>query len=85
MIGTMSRKHPVLINRLSRLMGERRVSMQEVARATGLSYTTVFQLYHDRSTRYDKDTLDSLCSYFGVGIEHILEWTPAPTPQQSES
>jgi len=81
----MNQTHAVLTNRLSRLMGERRVSMLAVARATGLSYTTVFQLYHDRSTRYDKDTLDSLCSYFGVGIEHILEWTPAPTPPQSES
>ncbi len=85
MTATMNQTQPVLTNRLSRLMGERRVSMLAVARATGLSYTTVFQLFHDRSTRYDKATLESLCAYFGVGLEHILEWTPAPTPPQPEA
>ena len=68
----------MLKNRLSRLMGERRASIQDVARATGLSYTTVFQLYHDKTTRYDKETLDRLCNYFSVGLEQILEWTPDP-------
>jgi putative transcriptional regulator len=82
-IATIHGTQPVLTNRLSRLMGDRRLSIQDVARATGLSYTTVFQLYHDRSTRYDRDTLDRLCTYFGVGIEQILEWTPT-APEQTE-
>ena len=64
----------MLVNRLSRLMGARRLSIQDVATATGLSYTTVFQLYHDKSTRFDRETLDRLCAYFGVGLGDILEW-----------
>ena len=72
----------MLINRLSTLMGARRVSMQDVARATGLNYTTVFQLYHDKSNRFDRQTLDALCKYFGVGLGEILEWQPGEPPAQ---
>ena len=66
----------MLVNRLSTLMGQRRLSIQDVARDTGLHYTTVFQLYHDRSNRFDRETLDRLCRYFGVGLGELLEWAP---------
>ena len=85
MIATIPITKRVLTNRLSRLMGERRLSIQDVARDTGLSYTTVFQLYHDRSTRYDKETLDRLCNYFGVGVEQIFEWQPESNPAPTDS
>jgi putative transcriptional regulator len=75
----------MLINRLSRLMGERRQSIQDVASATGLSYTTVFQLYHDKSTRYDRETLDRLCNHFGVGLDGVFEWVPAADVQTVEA
>jgi putative transcriptional regulator len=65
----------VLTNRLSRLMGERRASVQDVTRATGLAYKTVADLYHARSTRIDLHTLDALCRYFRVGPEQIFEWS----------
>ena len=65
---------PVIINRLSRLMGERRVSIQEVARATQLTYSVVHELYHDKSKRFDRTTLNKLCAYFDVPVGDILEW-----------
>jgi putative transcriptional regulator len=67
---------PVLINRLSRLVGERRVTVKEVAERTGLSYKVVLDLYHDRSTRLDVATLGKLCDYFLVGPSEIFEWRP---------
>ena len=86
MIATMEPKNIiVLTNRLSRLIGERRVSIREVSRETGIAYRAVFDLYHDRSTRLDLHTLNRLCNYFQVGPEQIFEWTTEPTPQQSES
>ena len=63
-------------NRLSRLMGERRVTVADLMRATGLSRTTLHDLYHDKSTRVDFTTLDKLCSYFGVDTQQLLEWQP---------
>ena len=69
-------------NRLSRLMGERRLSIQDVARGAGLSYPVVSGLYHDRATRLDIATLDKLCTFFRVQPGDILEWVP-PEQQQS--
>jgi putative transcriptional regulator len=86
MIATIGPKNAlVLTNRLSRLIGERRVSIREVARETGIAYRALFELYHDRSTRLDLHTLNRLCNYFQVGPEQIFEWQPDPTPQQPEA
>lgn len=73
-----STEEGMLINRLSRLMGERRVTMQDVARATGLSRQTIHDLYHDRSTRIDLETLNRLCNFFGVPTSEVFEWAPEP-------
>jgi putative transcriptional regulator len=73
---------PVIINRLSRLMGERRLSIQDVARGTGLAYSAVHDLYHDRTKRYDRETLNKLCAFLRVPVGELLEWQPdgeAPT------
>ena len=60
-------------NRLSRLMGERRVSIRQVALATGIAYSTLHALYHDRTKGIDFLTLEKLCRHFGVGTQEILE------------
>ena len=67
---------PVLRNRLSRLMGERRIGIKQVAEGSGVSYRAVFDLYHERSQRVDLHTLNRLCNYLQVPVGDILEWTP---------
>ena len=74
------RDQSVLVNRLSRLMGERRLNIAEVARGSGVSYRALYDLYHDRTRRIDFETIDRLCAYFKVGTEQILEWQPDPAP-----
>jgi len=61
-------------NRLSRLLGERRMSVRELQRRTGLSYTTLHALYHATSTRVDLETLDRLCKALDVSVGEILEY-----------
>lgn len=75
----------VLINRFSRLCGERRMSVQDVARGTGLSYRGLHDLYHGRTSRIELDTLNKLCAWFDVEPGQIFEWKraeadPAPSP-----
>jgi putative transcriptional regulator len=65
---------PVIVNRLSRLMGERRLSIQDVADGTGLAYSGLHALYHDKAKRLDVETLNKLCTYFDVPVGDILEW-----------
>lgn len=65
-----------LVNRVSRLMGERRLTAKDVADGTGLAYRVILDLYHARSTRLDVRTLEKLCDYFRVGPSEVFEWTP---------
>lgn len=70
----------VIVNRLSRLMGERRLSIQELSRQSGVSYSSVFALYHDQANRFDRPTLDRLCTALSCGVGDILEFVPYPAP-----
>lgn len=57
---------------LSTLMGTKRYSIKDVHEKTGLSRGTVSNLYNDRATRVDYETLAKLCTLFGCGVESLL-------------
>lgn len=63
----------MIINRLSEIMGRKRLSQKDVVAGTGLSVNTVAGMYHDSSKRVDLDTLDKLCEFLEVGVGEILE------------
>lgn len=50
--------------KLSTMMGKSRYSIQDVHIKTGLSRSTVTQLYHDKATRIDYETIEKLCDLF---------------------
>jgi putative transcriptional regulator len=76
---------PVLKNRLSRLMGERRIGIKGVAEGSGVSYRAVFDLHHEKSQRVDLSTLNRLCNFFEVGPGELFEWTPDARPGEPEA
>lgn len=57
---------------LSTLMGKARFNIQEVHEKTGLSRTTIAQLYHDKATRVDYDTIEKLCRLFDCDISELF-------------
>lgn len=59
--------------RLSRLMGEKKLRVADVARDTGVNRNLVTLLYYERAKRIDFDSLERLCRYFGVGIGDFLD------------
>ena len=61
---------------LSRLMGERKLKISDVARDTGLHRNTVTLLYQETSARVDIEAMDKLCKYFGVGVAELFEFIP---------
>jgi putative transcriptional regulator len=69
----------MIMNRLSTLMGARRLTMLDVARMSGLNYRTVRELYHARARRIDFETLDKLCAALEVGVGDLLEHQPSTT------
>ena len=58
---------------LSRLMGEHKMKISDVARATGLHRNTVTLLYKETATRVDLDALDRLCQLFGCKVGELFE------------
>lgn len=59
---------------LSRLMGERKLKISDVARDTGLHRNTITLLYQETATRVDLEAIDALCRYFQVGVSEIFEY-----------
>ena len=58
---------------LSTLMGSKRMNIQDVCNATGLSRNTVAFLYKDKVKRIDYDTLEKLCELFECEVGDILK------------
>ncbi len=61
---------------LSRLMGERKLKIVDVARETGLHRNTITLLYDETATRIELDTINRLCSLFGCSVGEIFEYLP---------
>lgn len=59
---------------LSRLMGERKLKISDVARETGLHRNTITLLYQETATRVDLEAIDALCRFFEVGVGDLFEW-----------
>jgi len=64
---------------LSRLMGERKLKIADVARETGLHRNTVTLLYDETAARVDLDAIDRLCRLFGIGVGELLEFQASDT------
>jgi putative transcriptional regulator len=59
---------------LSKLMGERKLKISDVARDTGLHRNTITLLYQETATRVDIEAIDLLCRYFEVPVGELFEW-----------
>lgn len=58
--------------RLSTLMGRNRLSIKDVHEKTKLSRTTVSNLYNDKATRIDYETIEKLCLLFDCDVSELL-------------
>ena len=61
---------------LSRLMGERKMKVVDVARETGLHRNTITLLYNETANRVDLDTIDRLCKLFSCKVSDLFEYLP---------
>lgn len=58
---------------LSRLMGERKMKVIDVARETGLHRNTITLLYNETAARVDIEAMDKLCALFNVSVGELFE------------
>lgn len=60
---------------LSKLMGEKKLKVIDVARATGLHRNTITLLYNETATRVDLETMDKLCELFECQVGELFEYS----------
>ncbi|UZG46026.1 helix-turn-helix domain-containing protein [Caldimonas thermodepolymerans] len=58
----------------ARLLGERKLKISDVTRATGINRGTLTRLYYETAERIELGVVDQLCRYFGVGVGELLEY-----------
>lgn len=61
---------------LSRLMGERKLKISDVARDTGINRGTITRLYHETAERVELEAIEKLCTYLDCKIEDLMEIQP---------
>ena len=57
---------------LSTLMGRNRYLIKDVHEKTGLSRNTVSNLYNNKATRIDYETIEKLCDLFNCELSELF-------------
>lgn len=52
----------------------RRITVSEVATATGLNRMTLSKILNQKGYSTATDTVDRLCAYFGCRVEDLMEY-----------
>lgn len=60
---------------LSRVMGERKMKISDLAKATGLHRNGITKLYKEERQGIEFDTLEKLCDALDCDISDLLEIT----------
>lgn len=63
-------------NNLSKLMGEKRINIQEMHEVTELSRSTISNIYHARVTNISLNTINKICWYLNCTVGDLFEYIP---------
>ena len=61
---------------LSRLMGEKKLRVADVARSIDVHRNAITLLYEETATRVDLETINKLCEFLGCKVEDLFEFLP---------
>lgn len=62
--------------KLSKKLGEKRISQATLARMTGIRPTTISDLYNEMAARVGLEQLDKICEALNCPLSDILEYVP---------
>ena len=65
---------PMIRCHLSRLMGEHKMKVIDVARKTGLHRNTITLLYNETAQKVDLETMNRLCGLFRCEVGDLFEF-----------
>lgn len=58
---------------LSRIMGEKKLKIADVARDIDVNRSTITRLYHETASRVDLDVIEKLCLYLDCEVGDLFE------------
>ena len=65
----------MIIFRLSRILGEKKLKVADLSRMTGISEISLGRLYHG-ADRIRFDTLDKICKALNCRVDELIEYVP---------
>ena len=74
----------MVICKLSRILGDKRLTYKDVHEATGISVSTISYLRRDMRGRISFETLDKLCKYLDCQPGDLLIYEPDPEEDEGE-
>lgn len=63
-------------NNISKIFGERLLSIAEVAEASGISRSTLTAIYYRKTKGIQFDTIEKLCDYLQMPMSELFEYDP---------
>jgi len=73
-------------NKFPAILGDRLIKISRISKDTGISRTTLTNLYYRRCAGITFEVLDKLCSYLGCTVGDIFEYEcKDPTPPTESS
>lgn len=69
-----------LTEKLDLLMKEKKINKAELARASGVPYTTIDGFYKKGSENAKLSTLKKICAYFGCTLDYLADDTVSEEP-----
>jgi putative transcriptional regulator len=69
---------------LSRILGERKMHITELKRQSGVSYTTLSSLYHEKTSLISFNTIDAICRALGVQVGDLFEYVEESIPKKGK-
>lgn len=66
----------MIINHLSRILGERRWTQLRLSQETGIRPTTISNLYNEVAERIGFDQLERICEALDCTLDELLEYIP---------
>lgn len=72
---------PTIENKVSRILGERLLSITDVAERTGISRNTLTAIYYRKTKGVQFETVIKLCDYLQVPMSELFEYEPIKTAE----
>lgn len=63
-------------NRISEILGKRRINIREFATGAGLTYATAHELYHEQGKGIYYEVMDKVCAYLELQPGDLFEYVP---------